>query len=383
MWRLPAQSPVGGDGAPRSADKPKQALLGSCDGRVGMLCGGLRRAGAGEQLPCEGTLMNTQVTRNYELKAITPIWTGDYMRRGDRLIPTGIMGSLRWWFEVLVRGLGGAACDPTDRNYCCPGGSKRKATDSEHHCVACELFGCTGWARKFRLMLTDQDNEVFFRKISENDTFNLRFIQLRPITSDEWYLLDRTLHLIADYGAIGGHTIFKPSIQPDRENQLHHKDYGIMKINKCDLLVDTLDIETARKYVKGEKWRKVDNGPFSWASLENFWVVNGMFLARQSELKSTFNRVIGREEAKNRSTIVNNDRHSRWLAGKQGESKKVFSFRVPHGGRTFGFTKPGTIKFDDIERRLKDAIGPNKWKELTFIRGAEVIERLFNHRVGD
>ncbi|MGB9689678.1 type III-B CRISPR module RAMP protein Cmr1 [Thermogutta sp.] len=48
--------------------------------------------------------------REWKLKAITRVWTGDVEQQGGRVIPTGIMGSLRWWFEVLVRGLGRKAC---------------------------------------------------------------------------------------------------------------------------------------------------------------------------------------------------------------------------------------------------------------------------------
>ncbi|MGC8876850.1 type III-B CRISPR module RAMP protein Cmr1 [Thermus sp.] len=58
--------------------------------------------------------------KEWKLKALTDIWTGDEERRGDRLVPTGLMGSLRWWFEVLVRGLGGKACDPTLDGVRCP-----------------------------------------------------------------------------------------------------------------------------------------------------------------------------------------------------------------------------------------------------------------------
>ncbi len=81
-----------------------------------------------------------QAHKEWKLKAWTPIWTGDTKRNPARLIPTGIMGSLRWWYEVLVRGLGGKACDPTS-DVRCPDQNGR-------HCVVCELFGCTGWARE-------------------------------------------------------------------------------------------------------------------------------------------------------------------------------------------------------------------------------------------
>ncbi|MCL6507327.1 MAG: type III-B CRISPR module RAMP protein Cmr1, partial [Bryobacteraceae bacterium] len=43
--------------------------------------------------------------RDWRLRALTPIWTGGIEGKGDRLVPTGLLGSIRWWFEVLVRGL--------------------------------------------------------------------------------------------------------------------------------------------------------------------------------------------------------------------------------------------------------------------------------------
>lgn len=51
-------------------------------------------------------------TRAWTCQAHTDIWTGDVEGRADRLITTGLLGSIRWWFEVLVRGLGGRPCDP-------------------------------------------------------------------------------------------------------------------------------------------------------------------------------------------------------------------------------------------------------------------------------
>lgn len=50
--------------------------------------------------------------KEWRIKALTDIWTGDARGKGGRLIPTGLMGSLRWWFEVLVRGLGGKGVRP-------------------------------------------------------------------------------------------------------------------------------------------------------------------------------------------------------------------------------------------------------------------------------
>jgi hypothetical protein len=41
--------------------------------------------------------------RDWTLKALTPIWTGGVDRKSDRQVPTGLLGSIRWWFEVFVR----------------------------------------------------------------------------------------------------------------------------------------------------------------------------------------------------------------------------------------------------------------------------------------
>jgi CRISPR type III-B/RAMP module RAMP protein Cmr1 len=147
------------------------------------------------------------MTKLYTLKALTDIWTGDVAGKGGRLIPTGLLGSIRWWFEILVRGLGGKACDPTVKEVCCPDKAGR-------HCVVCELFGCTGWARKFRFEVLDEDGQPKQDQIRKDETFILRFTELRPIREEEWCLLDLTLRLIAEYGAIGGKTVLKPSDEP-------------------------------------------------------------------------------------------------------------------------------------------------------------------------
>jgi CRISPR-associated protein Cmr1 len=93
------------------------------------------------------------------LKTLTPLWTGGVDQTCDRLHETGFIGSLRWWYETIVRGLGGYACDPTEHSCTFDEEKYRKSkADDERQrlrdagvCDACQLFGCTGWARKFRL----------------------------------------------------------------------------------------------------------------------------------------------------------------------------------------------------------------------------------------
>jgi CRISPR type III-B/RAMP module RAMP protein Cmr1 len=404
----------------------------------------------------------------FTLKALTDIWTGDVNRQGNRLIATGLLGSIRWWFEVLVRGLGGEACDPTLPEVRCPASSK---TPSEpgHHCVVCELFGCTGWARKFRFEVLDKNGEPKQSQIKAGDIFILRFTELRPIREEEWCLLGLTLRLIAEYGAIGGKTVLKPSDEPgladldlsDFEesngevrvrsarrglplrsgdiiiqiasqpvtslNDLkkavtgkthgepvsveikrdgnpssvdtwfgkrHHRDYGLMEIIEPSPICRKTEKDLRRYVSLRPKWREVfhsytdDQGrqhDFSWASLTNFWCVKERYLARQNANRSTFNKVIGRQEPKNSAQHLRNDATTfdEWLAGRQQESKKVFSFKEPsEAQRTFGFVNPRLrvhnrpLNFDEIRKRLKQ-VWPNL-QDTKFLEGPTILESLLS-----
>jgi len=299
----------------------------------------------------------------WRCKAITPIWTGDASRKGDRLIPSGLLGSVRWWFEVLVRGMGGPACDPTDPDSRCP-------DKHGNRCVVCELFGCTGWARKLQFKIVDVNGQPVQSTISKGQEFVFHFMPLRPIREEELALLDLTLRLIADYGAIGGRTVFKPSDEKRRENMQQHKDYGLIEItSRPDIKVEEGQLKS---YVKQSHWRNVDHGDFAWASLKNLWCIKGRHLARQSFNRSTFNKVIGRKEDKNNGqTLLVYNETNKWLAGRQRESKKVFSFKHQ---RTFGFIKPGVIEFDEMKKRLRGA-----WLDLKddeFHQGSDILNGL-------
>jgi len=299
--------------------------------------------------------------RTYQFKALTDLWTGSVDGKRDRIITTGLLGSIRWWFEVLVRGLGGSACDPTDTKC-----------EDQNHCVVCELFGCTGWARKFRFeVFLIKDDEIKIDQIKKDDELQLRFTPLRPIHIEEWTLLEATLRLIAEYGAIGGKTVFKPTDEDERQNETHHQDFGLVQMTQSRQFTGTGrgDLET---YLS--KWRKLNHGEFAWASLQHFWCVKGKYLGRQDNNKSTFNQVLGRQEAKKQGQHLanRNDGTAKWLAGSQQESKKVFSFKNPP--RTFGFVKPGLIDFDVMKKRLQDVWGKGGWELLT---GKKIIDRLF------
>jgi len=108
-----------------------------------------------------------------EINTLTPLWTGGVEAgKVDRLHETGVIGSLRWWMEVFIRGLGGHVNDPTQNER---SGFDQKKFDSSTTrdertrlreaglCDVSQIFGATGWRRRFRLAIQDTttpDNTV-------------------------------------------------------------------------------------------------------------------------------------------------------------------------------------------------------------------------------
>ena len=92
------------------------------------------------------------------LNALTPIWTGGVGGTPDRLYESGIIGSLRWWYEAVVRGVGGYACA-----HSCELSARQKTGEERRAnlCPACYLFGCGGWKRRFRLVASAEKMERF------------------------------------------------------------------------------------------------------------------------------------------------------------------------------------------------------------------------------
>jgi CRISPR-associated protein Cmr1 len=312
---------------------------------------------------------NETASKAWRLQAHTDIWTGDHAGKPDRLITTGLLGSIRWWCEVIVRGLGGSGCDPSNTQARCPDRQGRR-------CVVCELFGCTSWARKFRFDVLDANGRAQQQQITRGNTFQLVFTPCRPVCPEEWVLIDATIRLIVDYAAIGGKTVYKPSDEKGRKDAAHHRDYGIVSLEQ-PAVIAPLSRAQLQTYVRDQRWRRVEHDGFAWASLDNFWSVSGRYLARQDASRSTFNRVIGRPEAKRSSPQGDS-----WLAGRrassgqQPESKKVFSCKDPR--RTFGFTNRNQFSLGKIKSKLRSA-----WPDLTDTElkaGDAILEELLRAR---
>ena len=88
-------------------------------------------------------------------KTLTPIWTGDINADSGEVKESGLIGSMRFWFEGLLRKYG---------KHCCGG----KGDNEKCDCIVCEVFGTTGKARSFRLEAENLAQlvalEIFTRK---------------------------------------------------------------------------------------------------------------------------------------------------------------------------------------------------------------------------
>ncbi len=149
-----------------------------------------------------------------------PLWTGGLDGTMDRIHETGLIGSLRWWYEAIVRGLGGYACDPT--------GDDRCPDHQGRYCDVCAVFGATGLQRALRLegpvwwnrepsnklvvKMRDHRGWHLGRSFLEEEMGEgrLQFVPLRLPEGWSWDELRKslslTLCLIACWGGLGPRT---------------------------------------------------------------------------------------------------------------------------------------------------------------------------------
>jgi len=284
------------------------------------------------------------------LRTLTPIWTGGVDQTSDRLHETGLIGSLRWWYEALVRGLGGYACDPTSEDRCPDKDGK--------HCAACELFGCTGWGRKFRLRVLDVNGQIIQTSLQSGVEFTLEFIELHTIILEEKWMLAKAIEIAARYGALGGKTSLKPQKGPMGE------DYGIVQWIGTSENEKPGETETFLK-----DFRQGDH-PSEYPDLRHFFFFSGVYLSR-----SQMNPLLRLDEKG--KLLPNPDEAQKFLQGRKGAgqqgaiSKKLFSFQT-NGGRIWGYGKDTNMR-DEIINRIKQQIDGKKYAVKT---GEEVLHEL-------
>ncbi|MBT0160423.1 type III-B CRISPR module RAMP protein Cmr1 [Candidatus Bathyarchaeota archaeon A05DMB-2] len=195
-----------------------------------------------------------------KLRTLTPIWTGNVDRDSPSLKDTGLLGSLRFWYEAWVRALGGSACDPTSKDKCEYKGKKISI------CHACQLFGCAGWARKFRIECTGLEtsplflvtsskiNQGWLKRIFEkqhNALFGQASLKITADDKDNEDVLLATLSLISKYGGLGAKT---------------QHGFGQFLIEN----LDTKRVENGLSTIRSSISEKTENA--SKPSLSNFFI---------------------------------------------------------------------------------------------------------------
>lgn len=127
---------------------------------------------------------------NFIFQIKTPLWTGGVEPgRMDRIHETNIIGALRWWYEAIVRGLGGDVCNPTSDNS-----AERCLPDDRGYCDVCEIFGATGKRRTFRLRMGAGtslfDNSLGSIPLPSGRIHEMRNNRLR---AGGWYLMRESM----------------------------------------------------------------------------------------------------------------------------------------------------------------------------------------------
>jgi len=342
----------------------------------------------------------------FKLKALTPIWTGGIKRNDNtKLRFTGIKGSIRWWYEALVRGLDFFACDPRPNDGGCSFNIKEVPQSAlgnasqfnpevkKQICPVCYLFGCTGWSGKFSIRITTDDRVPRDLQILDHETpFDLHFIQLKELEPIEKILIEKTVKLIVDYGAIGGKTVLKPS-EFDYKNvkaykglggaRGHHLDYGILgRVIENNIDVSGLSARE-QQYEGNNSWRssadqylknflRKENNQ-EWPDLRYFWFIPDFAIRRNKFIE-----------------IIQNYNDHNWLGGRQTVSKKIFSFhgirkkasilqnqsasqndKIAGIERSFGYTKRELTEFNKVKELIT-----NTCTGITIKTGEEVLNEL-------
>ena len=257
-----------------------------------------------------------------ELRTLTPLWTGGVDQICDRVHETGLIGSLRWWYEALVRGLGGYACDPTDEKTRCKEYDPKKGTSSI--CAACYLFGTTGWARLFRLRVLDKDGHPVQTPLERNMDFRLQFLELRAMCDEEKWLLAKAVEIAAKYGALGGKTT---SLR---------RTYGVVELTK-PIVAPVKSARDVKEWLK--RFRSGENEK-EWADLRHFVFLPSYALSQDP-------RDLARQ--------ISGD----FLLGrkKPERSRKIFVLRNPD--RTYVYGCDAQMR-DEIIRRIRQELGSRK-----------------------
>lgn len=295
-----------------------------------------------------------------DIKTLTPLWIGDAYGTFSSIKESSIIGSVRWWYEGIVRGMGGYVCDTTSAhqckfdqdayskkyNNCINSGHDRKsslkhALDAglENVCYTCRLFGCSGWKRRFKLIIKDVTSTFQDSKKGFKGTFTIEIIDLYNneilFTNNQKWLLSNTFNIIEKYGAIGGKNTLKP------QKGIIGQDYGLFVINNNNIKdwnalssYDNVKLEIQKILLQHEN-------ECQYFNFKYYWIVEGIYLDR---LK--LNKITGLSE---KGKVQKNDDFLKFIRGDEGISKKIYSFSKP--AKIFGY-----VRNQDEIKKIKSLI---------------------------
>ncbi len=209
---------------------------------------------------------------DFTIKPLTPLFTGGTEGKCDRLHETGLMGSFRWWFEVLIRGLGGTACDPSTHEC-----------GEDNFCHSCSIFGTTGLKRAFRLVLERLENKDGFGQLkirvkdkytvnagNESKTLNHFGWYLQPGISDvltgTFYFPLRPLPGLSDKGLKQVLLLtFNLATQWGGLGAGMSKGYGVCEFSSAAKLNPVVALESLKRFVDGNNCSAF-GGPYPFLS---------------------------------------------------------------------------------------------------------------------
>lgn len=286
-----------------------------------------------------------------KVKPVTTIFTGDIYGKSKDVRLTGIIGSIRWWMEALVRGLGGFACDPTESNpkktwkKCDFKLSKDvlKKTKSykktmkqslEEVCPVCQFFGCGGLSSAVRWNIKEG-------QIRGDRDFTLQLIPTRKVTPELWWLFEKTLYIIEKYGSIGGKTADKPY------DKSHYKNYGLVKFETDFSHKNSIKYDQVVRWLSGQLNRTSEDS-ISLPNLTKFWFVKGDFL-----MKNLINKFLKLTRKGNTYEKKEEREFHEFLRGsRNGDSKKIFSFNKKGYERMWGYVRSSdNLPYDKLKNK--------------------------------
>jgi CRISPR-associated protein Cmr1 len=316
------------------------------------------------------------------------IWTGDYQGRSSKLLLTGLKGSLRWWYETLLRGLGAYVCDPTSNEACgldLSGGFKNQWNRASvadkielvrtRVCPACYLFGCTGWKSRFGLTIPALE------QATKGTTIELRIKERfgAPVTAEEWALLAIMFSFISDHGSIGAKGGLKPSEDSNKNSRNHHRNYGL-----CAVILDpgVASLESPdselnfaaqiKSFCESFRFEQTKI-KLEWPDFRYIWYVD------QCVNRVEMNNMVMRSPDNPHPYLPLAGIKQKWIGGWGGVSKKIFSF---HNSDTGGLNSARSWGYCIANQDYKNWIQANlpvsapatlRWGE-DFLRNKGAIE---------